>query len=123
MNKDIQWLKREIHKELESWHGVEGGIDGDGINEIMLLINQLDEPEVLSQELPVIPKFVAELLRRNKKDNFKLIDTYGIALERGSWADRKLVDWLQEDWTREDIFARAWLDGYTVEEEVRRSAE
>ena len=50
VNKDIQWLKREIHKELESWHGVEGGIDGDGINEIMLLINQLDEPEVLSQE-------------------------------------------------------------------------
>ena len=48
--KNIEWLKREIHKELEGWHGVEGGIDGDGINEIMLLINQLDEPEVLSQE-------------------------------------------------------------------------
>src|SRR5699024_2091921 len=50
VNKDIQWLKREIHKELESWHGVEGGIDGDGINEIMLLINQLDEPETLSED-------------------------------------------------------------------------
>ena len=48
--KNIEWLKREIHKELESWHGVEGGIDGDGINEIMLLINQLDEPEVLSHK-------------------------------------------------------------------------
>ena len=48
--KNIEWLKREIHKELEGWHGVEGGIDGDGINEIMLLINQLDEPEVLSHK-------------------------------------------------------------------------
>ena len=46
MSKDIEWLKVEIHKELESWYGVEGGIDGDGINEIMLLINQLDEPEI-----------------------------------------------------------------------------
>ena len=43
-------LKREIHKELESWHGVEGGIDEDGINKIMSLIDQLDEPETLSSD-------------------------------------------------------------------------
>lgn len=45
VSRNKEWLKREIHKELESWHGVEGGIDGNGINEIMLLIDELDEPE------------------------------------------------------------------------------
>ena len=91
----------------------------DGITEEYVHVDDLQNLLVPKQELPVIPKFVAELLRKNKKDNFKLIDTYGIALERGSWVDRKLVDWLQEDWTREDIFARAWLDGFTVEEEQK----
>ena len=46
---EVTELKREIHKELESWHGVEGGIDEDGINKIMSLIDQLDKPETLSQ--------------------------------------------------------------------------
>ena len=46
---EVTELKREIHKELETWHGVEGGIDEDGINKIMSLIDQLDKPETLSQ--------------------------------------------------------------------------
>ena len=46
---EVTELKREIHKELESWYGVEGGIDEDGINKIMSLIDQLDKPETLSQ--------------------------------------------------------------------------
>lgn len=50
MKKFTDWLKREIHKELEVWEGVEGGIDEDGINNIMSLINQLDKIEVLSQD-------------------------------------------------------------------------
>lgn len=72
---------------------------------------------VPEQELPVIPKFVAAVLEKNKRDNFKLIDTYSILIERGFDMDRLVQDWLQEDWTREETFARAWLDGYTVEEE------
>ena len=50
VKKNIEWLKREIHKELEVWEGVEGGIDEDGINKIMSLINQLDKLEVLTQD-------------------------------------------------------------------------
>src|SRR5699024_7463044 len=150
VNKDIQWLKREIHKELESWHGVEGGIDGDGINEIMLLINQLDEPETLSedwiqehsynvhllgtpdvttvavpredlqnllvpkQELPVIPKFVAEVIEEHKERGYDVYDSIDLIIETNGGGLPSISNWVARNI---DKYARAWLDGFTVEEE------
>ena len=69
MKKDKKWLKREIHKELEDWHGVEGGIDGDGINEIMLLINQYEESEVkrLERKIKELDSYNDELIRDNNQ--------------------------------------------------------
>ena len=69
MKKGIEWLKREIHKELESWYGVEGGIDGDGINEIMLLINQFEESEVkrLDRKMKELESYNDELIRDNNQ--------------------------------------------------------
>lgn len=69
VKKDIDWLKREIHKELETWHGVEGGIDGDGINEIMLLINQHEESEVkrLDRKMKELESYNDELVRDNNQ--------------------------------------------------------
>ena len=121
MKKNIDWLKVEIHKELESWYGVEGGIDGDGINEIMLLINQLDEPEVLSQELPVIPKFVADWIESRKNNYpFDVIGVYQRMNE--SFANeqtREVLSWIHETELNRNSFARAWLDGYTIEEDTK----
>ena len=152
MKKDIVWLKREIRKELESWQGVEGGIDEDGINEITLLINQLDEPEVtldrafekvaesyfmkkeeiwrhlewleargskvtyketeiLSQKLPVIPKFVADWMKENQGYNI-----YGALSAVDKETHSQVHDWVFVKGGIND-FTRAWLDGYTVEEE------
>ena len=147
VNKDIQWLKREIHKELEDWHGVEGGIDGDGINEIMLLINQheesevkrlerkikeldsyndelirdnnqlrnaLDNREVLSQELPVIPQWVADNIESKKRVGTRL----NVAMSE--FPEFKLEKELNIDEHEcNEIYARAWLDGYEVVEEQR----
>src|SRR5699024_786289 len=187
VNKDIQWLKREIHKELESWHGVEGGIDGDGINEIMLLINQLDEPETLSedwiqehsynvhllgtpdvttvavpredlqnllvpkqevlsqefidkykvdydnwmpavpivhlqnllvpkQELPVIPKFVAEWIEEAKGRHHSLYEAMA------DYCSPEMNQWIQ-DFYHSDLFAKAWLNGYEIEQEPKYYAK
>ena len=185
VNKDIQCLKREIHKELEDWHGVEGGIDGDGINEIMLLINQheesevkrlerkikeldsyndelirdnnqlrneLDNQEVLSQEwidehsynvhllgtpdvetvaipredlqnllvpkqeLPVIPKFVAEVIEKDKEHGYDVYDSIDLIIETNGGGLPSISNWVARNI---DKYARAWLDGYTVEEEQK----
>ena len=111
VKKNIEWLKREIHKELESWQGVEGGIDEDGINEIMLLIDQLDEAEVLSHELPVIPGYVAEWIDTNK-EKYDLVQLFW-EIGEGGLVNLDVDRWIEEN---PHTFARAWLDGYTVEE-------
>lgn len=50
VNKDKLWAKNKIQEELESWRNIEGGIDEDGINYVLNIIDQIDEPEVLTQE-------------------------------------------------------------------------
>lgn len=146
MKKNIEWLKREIHKELESWYGVEGGIDGDGINEIMLLINQLDEPEVLSdkwidehafgdwneyvyagdlkevivpkQELPVIPKIVADWVEsRDYYNVYKVLQD--LSAPGSPHASKDVRNWIFRNQENVEKFVRAWLDGYEVEEEQK----
>ena len=62
-------------------------------------------------ELPVIPKYVADYIDMLK--NSTDVVTAGIgALEYG-WCEIELINWIDENG---DAFARAWLDGYQVED-------
>ena len=116
--------------------------------EVYNLIDQLDEPEVLSQkwisenkemylindtsenavpayklqnlllpkqELPVIPKFVAEWLEKTKTSNI-LTSTFPIWQSDMDEECTRMSKWMDKEGNSE-LFARAWLDGYTVEEE------
>ena len=66
------------------------------------------------QELPVIPKYVAKYLEFAKKEA-SLIQVMVIVSE--GWSTmKKEFDWISEN---DEIFARAWLDGYEVEEEQK----
>lgn len=70
------------------------------------LANQLDEPEKVK-----VPQFVADWIENSKQEKRNLRN----ALNNGS---EKMRLWLldQENY---DLFARAWLDGYEVEEKKR----
>ena len=78
------------------------------IRKAMKLIGQLDEPQK-----PVVPTFVAEWIEYAKKKgdclaiSFKPWNLYGVEYSK---ADR----WIEDN---QETFARAWLDGYEVEEE------
>lgn len=62
--KNIEWAIKEI-ESLETEESQNYPHDEMIEKEIVLgILNQLDEPEVLSQELPVIPKFVADWIER-----------------------------------------------------------
>lgn len=63
-------------------------------------------------ELPVIPKYVADYIDM-LKNNSDVINASIGAIEYG-WGSVKLTTWLDENG---DTFARAWLDGYVVEED------
>ena len=117
MKKDIEWLKKEIGTEMielepirkERWADVKY----QTLRSVAQKIYQLDEPEVLSQELLVIPKYVAEWIEENKDREWTL---YGAMSECPREVDYWLID---GNCSNQDTFARAWMDGYTVEKEQK----
>lgn len=67
---------------------------------------------ILEREKVTIPKFVADWIEKCKENN--IISLSG-AFE---YAKEEVDIWLS-DWTNQETFARAWLDGYEVEKEKR----
>ena len=78
-------------------------------------LKQLEELEVLSQELPVIPEFVAEWIETNRERYENTFFSIGYDLYSNA-IHPDVDDWLVEN---EEKFVRAWLDGFTVEEEQK----
>lgn len=113
MKKDKEWLEKEINKTLNIDGGSGERIEGfnKGLEFSLDLIEELDQPEV-----PVIPQFVADYLNDFKKQNL----TLGDALDTHFEDDEQIHRWLYEDGEvrNDEVFARAWLDGYTVEKET-----
>lgn len=79
------------------------------VNGIIKKIEQLDEPQKVT-----VPQFVVDWIEECKNDDFHLFG----AMEGISSNQKKLDYWFREDDNME-LFARAWLDGYEVEEEKR----
>ncbi|CAG6295280.1 phage protein [Streptococcus pneumoniae] len=78
--------------------------------------NQLKDADKIRQELNrvKIPSFVAEYIEFKKKNNFHV---YGAMRVIEDHHDKRVPEWFYEN--NIETFARAWLDGYEVEEEKR----
>ncbi len=103
--------QRDMILDLHGW-GVFGYIKG--------IINQLDEPQKI--ELPkvefkkfqkvTIPQLIAEKIKYCKEtDGYSLFHAMDYC-----YNFKKSADWLERN---QEVFARAWLDGYEVEKEKR----
>lgn len=100
MRKDIEWLKKEIATEMmrlepnrvERWSDVKY----QTLRSVAQKLDQLDEPEVLSQELPVIPKFVAEWIEIHLEQGFDLYPALK-KLEDNSRLWTKGYNWYREN--------------------------
>ena len=86
-------------------------------NSIRSKLEGRDKPsyvEVDENEKVVVPKFIANYLRRAKTD-IGLMRVFEIANtknELGKW--KKEYDWIRKN---SEKFAKAWIDGYTIEPE------
>ena len=77
------------------------------VDRIIDTIKQLDEPEKVK-----VPQFVADWIKECKeKGDLSL----GGAIQLPC---PEMYEWLM-DWKKQELFARAWLDGYEVEKEKR----
>lgn len=103
--------KQELIKHFEEMDYV--SIHQMGKKAFIDLIEQLDEPQK-----PVVPQFVADWIEKGKKE-LSLRDSMS-----RSYTTTEVGNWLGEldkdgDFKNQETFARAVLDGYTVEEEKR----
>lgn len=109
--------KQELIEYCESLKGdLNKFINGIDVNKIIKMIEQLDKPQKVT-----IPQFVADWIEKCKAiKEFKVSLAY--ALNSEVWSENNLsdkcIDWLYNA-NNQEIFARAWLDGYEVEKEKR----
>lgn len=80
---------------------------------------QLKDADKIRQELnkPVVPKFVADWIEKSKLRGWDLLASMCFVV---SSKNKKLIKWFYSG-ENKNIYARAWLDGYTVEKEKRYS--
>lgn len=111
--------KQELIKAIKN-EPYEKGIFVDTIkfnrNWLLRKIEKLDEPEKVT-----IPQFVTDWIRKCK--TFKSFAvSLSFALQPSVWEANGLsgecIEWLT-DAENQETFARAWLDGYTIEEEKK----
>ena len=50
MKKDKEWLKEKIKEELKGWEAIDSRVGESVIEDVLYCVDQLDEPEVLSEE-------------------------------------------------------------------------
>ena len=74
-------------------------------DDVFNLVKQLDEPQKVT-----IPQFVADFITEQKKQVYTLSESID-----ANMPDR-VAEWY---WDNSELFARAWLDGYTVEKKKR----
>lgn len=74
----------------------------------------------LEREKVTVPQFVADWIKKCK--TFEHLISLSFALNPISWEENRLsdecIDWLKST-SNQEIFARAWLDGYRIEKEKR----
>ncbi len=105
--------KQELIKKMEQSFGHSSRVYIER-NEVLDFVKQLDEPEKVK-----VPQCVADWIEKCK--TFKhFVVSLSFALQPIVWEENNLsdkcIDWLM-DANNQNTFARAWLDGYEVEEE------
>ena len=113
-----RWLN-DILKELGDDYGSmkyrigyeQGKLEGAWVG------NQLKDADKIRRELNQvkIPQFIANYIEYAKNEDYHLL---GAMNEARSHKNKNIEDWLHTDDNME-LFARAWLNGYEVEEEKR----
>ena len=125
MKKDREWVFIELGKLFPSHAEIRDYPDNvtvtkrELLNKVYDILSQLDEPEVLSQELPVIPEYVANWIIRHR-DAYNLYQALR-KLENNTLFWGPIYEWYRI-YTHK--FVNAYLTGeYEVEEEQKYYVE
>ena len=104
LKKELRMNKQEL---IGNYKRISNFCETVSVNKVIQELEQLAETQKVQ-----VPQFVADWIEECEENN--IISLSG-AFE---YAKEEVDTWLS-DWTNQEIFARAWLDGYTVEKEKR----
>lgn len=100
---------------IEKYKNLEGVWTANGAEVArQCFLRDLEQLNEIDTKKVTVPQYVADWIEECKNDDFHLFG----AMESISSNQKKLDYWFREDDNME-IFARAWLDGYTIEKEQR----
>ena len=83
---------------------------------VFIKVEDLQNLLVPKQELPVIPKFVAEAIEEDKELGYDVYESIDLILGTNGGGLPSISDWVARNI---DKYANAWLNGFTVEEEQK----
>lgn len=107
--KELRTNKQELISKYELIKNIYN-FDTVATDSIISDLKRLDEPEKVK-----VPQFVDDVIEGAREHSPELEDALHYACSNGS---QEFTEWYQKKSNR-DLFARAWLDGYEVEEEKR----
>lgn len=94
-------------EKLDEHYGISQGVYLEK-RDVVSIISQIDEPQKV-----VVPAFIDSFIKYTKAEGMSLF----IAMDN---AQNKKSEWIIK---HEDTFARAWLDGYEIEQEKLYTVE
>ena len=111
-----------VKRSALTQNGVEVTIVGSSTKEKVLVDKVYQMSKIFEPQKPVIPQFVAEWIEECKRSGWHLEKAlYRLDDEEvGYWAYDENDDLIPE---KVDTFARAWLDGYEIEQEKLYTVE
>ena len=103
---------KELIKKFEERKTIVGNFQGYAVwwEDVKEIFEQLDEPQPIK-----IPQCVADVIEDAREKSPELEDALHYTWGNGT---KEFTEWYNKKSNR-DLFARAWLDGYEVEEEKR----
>lgn len=116
MNKDEVYLKGYVvghAADILGYHGLMVQLENLDIVEID---KNLVHKEIGESQKPVVPQFVADYIKDAKYYEWDLDDVFDHIAEESEKSE--IYKWFYTLGNVE-VFARAWLDGYTVEKEPK----
>ena len=103
---------KELIEKFEERKTIIGNFQGYAVwwEDVKEIFEQLDEPQPIK-----IPQCVADVIEDAREKSPELEDALHYTWGNGT---KEFTEWYNKKSNR-DLFARAWLDGYDVEEEKR----
>lgn len=106
--------KEDLIKKYENLEGVWNANGAEIARQCFL--RDLEQLNEIDTKKVTVPQYVADWIECCKTNGIAL----GYALYcSGQASDKKVYDWIVKSYENQELFARAWIDGYTVEKEKR----